>query len=106
MFWVIMKMCYCFFFSSGVLLTGAGVVEELRRGEHPVRRWRQEKWTPGLYEGVVNLLLQLLLGDLRLWVEEDQLPPPPLPRLYFRRRHTLSMGEEYYRNTTGSSVSL
>lgn len=78
-------------FSTGVLLTGAGIVEELSSGVHPLRRWRWVQWTAGLEQRVVDLPLQHLLSDLRLRVEEDQLPLPP-PLLHLWKRHVLGMG--------------
>lgn len=44
----------------------------------------------GLKSRVVNLLLQLLLGELCLRVKEDQLPLPPPPGIW--RRPILDMG--------------
>lgn len=79
------------FFLTGVLLTGAGVVEELSSSGHPVRRKRWEEWTPGLNLRVADLLLQLLLGELRHRVKEDQLLPPPLG-LHLWRRPNLDTG--------------
>lgn len=81
-------------FFTGVLLTGAGVVEELSSSGHPVSRRRLKEWRPGLNLRVVNLLLQLLLGDLCLRVKEDQLPLPfPAPDRHLWRRPFLDMGE-------------
>lgn len=60
-----------------MLLTGAGVVQELGSRGQPVRRRRQEKRASGLDVRVVDLRLERRLGDLRLRVKEDQLPLPP-----------------------------
>ena len=66
---------------EGVLLTAAGVVEELGGRKDPARGRRQETRAFGLDQRVVDLLLKLLLRELRLRVEEDQLPPPSLLHL-------------------------
>lgn len=69
---------------AGVLLTVAGVVEEIGSRKKPLRRRQGEGRAPGLSQRVVYLLLQNLLGELRLRVKEDQLPPPPSPHPWTR----------------------
>lgn len=82
---------------TGLILTGAGVVEELGGRAPPVSRRRWEEWIHGLKVRVADLLLQLLLGKLCHWVKEDQLPLSlPLLHLYglhLCRGQILDMGE-------------
>lgn len=74
-----------------MILTGAGLVEEISSGNDQLRGKWGEKRTSCLGQRVVNLLLQNVLGELRLRVEEDQLPPP-LPLLHLWWRHILVVG--------------
>lgn len=98
---------HCYIVFTGVLLTAAGIVEELSSRQHPLRGQRREKWTSSLNQRVVDLLLLLLLVDLRLRVKEGQLPPPPplLPRLHLWRRHILGMGGVWEVNLVQLSTS-
>lgn len=77
--------------NKGMLLTVAGVVEEF---SNPLRWWHGQSQMTCLNQRIVNLLLQLLLWELRLLIEEGQLhpPPPPALRLHLWRSLILMMG--------------
>lgn len=59
-------------------LTAAGIAEQLGGRNDPVRRRRGDDQRSGLSQRLLNLLLLLRLRELRLRIEEHQLPPPPL----------------------------
>lgn len=72
--------CFALFLAA-VILTGAGLVEEISSRNYPLKGKRGEEWSPRLGQRVVDLSLQIVLRELRHRVKEDQLPPSPLPLL-------------------------